>query len=181
MTVTTIHTAEELLQMPDDGFRYELVEGELQQMSPSGFKHGFISGRIAVHLGAYVRQHRLGEIYIADAGFVLKRAPDTVRCPDVAFVRAERVIDTTDFAPFAPDLAVEVMSPSDRASEVTFTVAQYLRYGTRAVVVVDQQKRVVYVHRASESDIRTQIAETVLEVDEVVPRWKMPLSEIFGD
>lgn len=180
MTVDTRpFTADELLRLPEDGSRYELVEGELKRMSPSGLQHGRVAARIALHLGAHVLQHRLGEIYIAEAGFVLKRGPDTVRCPDVSFVRTERVIDTNGFMPGAPDLSVEVISPSDLASEVSFKTAQYLRAGTRAVIVVDPENRVVYVHRASGTDVLTKIAENVLDVDEVVPGWKMPLAEIF--
>ena len=133
----------------------------------------------AIHLGAHVRQHRLGEVYVADAGFVLRRAPDTVRAPDVACVRTERLMDTDGFMPFAPDLSVEVLSPSDLASELRFKVSQYLRAGTGAVVVVDKAKRVVYVHRQSHANELVTIAENVLEVDDLVPGWKMPLSEIF--
>ncbi len=180
MTVDTrLFTADELLRRPEDGGRYELVEGELKQMSPSGLEHGRIAARIAIHLGAHVRQHRLGEIYIAEAGFVLKSGPDTVRVPDVSYVSGERVIETSGFMPGPPDLAVEVISPSDLASEVSFKTSQYLRAGTRAVVVVDPEKRIVYVHRASGTDVITKIAENVLEVDDVVAGWKMPLREIF--
>lgn len=180
MTVdTTLCTADELLRRPDDGGRYELVEGELKTMSPSGLEHGRIAARIAVHLGAHVRQHRLGEIYIAEAGFLLMRGPDTVRVPDVSYVSGERVIETSGFMPGPPDLAVEVISPSDLASEVSFKTSQYLRAGTRAVVVVDPEKRIVYVHRASGADVVTKIAENILEVDDVVAGWKMPLAEIF--
>ena len=176
---TRLFSAEELLRLPEDGSRYELVEGELTKMSPSGLRHGRIANRIAHHLTHHVLEHRLGEVYIAEAGFVLRRGPDTVRCPDVSFVRAERVIDTDALMPGPPDLSVEVMSPSDLASEVNFKTSQYLRAGTRAVVVVDSAKRIVYVHRAAGTDVHTNIAETVLEVDDVVPGWKMPLSEIF--
>ncbi|MGZ5432911.1 MAG: Uma2 family endonuclease [Thermoanaerobaculia bacterium] len=180
MTVDTrLFTADELLRRPEDGGRYELVEGELKPMSPSGLEHGRIAARIAIHLGAHVRQHRLGEIYIAEAGFVLMRGPDTVRVPDVSYVSGERVVDTTGFMHGPPDLAVEVISPSDLASEVSFKTSQYLRAGTRAVVVVDPEKRIVYVHRASGTDVLTKIAENVLEADDVVAGWKMPLAEIF--
>ncbi len=102
-----------------------------------------------------------------------------MRSPDVSFVSAERYVKTTQFFPGPPDLAVEVMSPADLASELSYKTSQYLRAGTRAVVVVDLEKRIVYVHRASGTDMVTKVAEDVLEVDDVVPGWKMPLSEIF--
>lgn len=170
-------TAEELLRLPEDGSRYELVEGELKRMSPTSFEHGRIAANIAVHLGYHVRQHRLGVICIAEAGFVLWRNPDTVRAPDVAFVRAERVAHPGGFMPGAPDLAIEVMSPSDSASAVSFKVSQYLRAGTRAVVVVDPEKRVVYLYRPSGP--LTTITDAAVEVDDVVPGWSMSLTEIF--
>jgi Uma2 family endonuclease len=180
MTVDTrLFTAEELLRLPDDGSRYELVEGELKKMSPAGLRHGRIAARIAHHLMTHVFAQNLGEVYIAEAAFVLWRGPDTVRCPDISFVRAARVIDTDRFMPGPPDLSVEVMSPSDLFSEVSFKTSQYLRAGTLAVVVVEPEKRIVYIHRASGSGVNTTIAETTLEVDDVVPGWKMPLSEIF--
>ncbi len=177
---TRLFTAEELLRLPDDGSRYELVEGELKKMSPSGAEHSRIALVIGSSLLVHVTKHRLGTVYGADGGFVLKRGPDTMRAPDVSFVSAERYVKTHQFFPGAPDLAVEVMSPNDLASEVSFKTSQYLRAGTRAVVVVDADKRIVYVHRASGTDVITKIAEDVLEVDDIVPGWKMPLNEIFG-
>lgn len=174
-----LFTAEELLRLPEDGSRYELVEGELKKMSPSGAEHSRIAILIARSLGNHVAEHRLGAVYGADGGFVLKRGPDTMRSPDVSFVSAERYVKTMQFFPGAPDLAVEVMSPSDLASEVWFKTSQYLHAGTRAVVVVDLEKRIIYVHRASGTDVVTKVAEDILEVDDVVPGWKMPLSEIF--
>lgn len=172
---TRVFTADELLRLPDDGSRYELVRGELRKMSPAGLRHGKIARRIATHLGAYADQHELGETYIAEAGFVLKRGPDTVRVPDVSFVRAERVVDATGFMPGPPDLAVEVLSPSDPPSEVENKTAEDLRAGTRAVVVVDPEKRTVRVSRGS----GTVMVADILAVDEVVPGWRMPVADIF--
>ena len=172
---TRVFTADELLRLPDDGSRYELVRGELRKLSPAGLRHGKIARRIATHLGAYADQHELGETYVAEAGFVLKRGPDTVRVPDVSFVRAERVLDTAGFMPGPPDLAIEVTSPSGPPSEVENKTAEYLRAGTHAVVVVDPEKRTVRVSRKS----GTVVVEDFLAVDEVVPGWRMPLSDIF--
>ncbi|HEV7240234.1 MAG TPA: Uma2 family endonuclease [Thermoanaerobaculia bacterium] len=176
---TRLFTAEELLRLPDDGSRYELVQGELRKMSPSGSEHSRIAVLIAASLLAHVTKHRLGAVFGADCGFLLTRHPDTLRSPDAAYVSAERFIKTEAFFPGAPDLAVEVMSPSDLASEVSFKTSQYLRAGTRAVVVVDLEKRIVYVHRSSGTDVLTKIADNVLELDDVVPGWKMSLTEIF--
>jgi Uma2 family endonuclease len=179
MTVTTLHTAEELLRMPDDGNRYELVEGELKRMSPAGSDHSTIALLIGSSLLVHVKKHRLGVAFGADGGFMLGRDPDTVRAPDAAFVSAERVVKTSKYFPGAPDLAIEVVSPNDRWSDVDAKTTEYLRAGTRAVVVVDPEKQIVRVYRMSGDDIVARTAETFLEVEDVVPGWKMPLSEIF--
>ncbi|HEY0371907.1 MAG TPA: Uma2 family endonuclease [Thermoanaerobaculia bacterium] len=174
-------TAEELIRLPNDpaGYRHELVAGHLKKVPFGGFIHGRCTAQLLASLGNHVRQHHLGAVCAPDTGFMLERSPDTVLAPDVSFVRAELVEDSDDFGPFAPDLAVEVLSAFDRASEMSFKISQYLRAGTRAVIVVDPAKRTVYVNRASGADMVTTIAGEFLEVDDVVPGWKMPLSEIF--
>ncbi|HEV7764225.1 MAG TPA: Uma2 family endonuclease, partial [Thermoanaerobaculia bacterium] len=108
MSVSTLMTAEELLRLPD-GERYELVRGELKKMSPSGSRHGRVAAQIAGSLIPHVRRNKLGAVYIADAGFRIGRNPDTVRAPDAAFVRAERVIDTPGFFEGPPDVVFEVV------------------------------------------------------------------------
>src|SRR3954451_22747018 len=111
-------TAEELFQLPDDGLRHELVEGELRTIPPAGFEHGDIALELAFRVKAFVRQHRLGAVLAAEAGFVLGRDPPTAWAPGVAFVRADRVPPPGErrrFAELAPDLVAEVVSPSDRA------------------------------------------------------------------
>ena len=115
---TSITTAEQLLAAGDIG-RCELVRGELILMSPTSYHHGRVAGRIYELLSAHVRQHRLGDTLVGEPGFYLERHPDTVRAPDVAFVQAERAAHAParGFYDGAPDLAVEVLSPDDRASE----------------------------------------------------------------
>ncbi|HUP60830.1 MAG TPA: Uma2 family endonuclease [Thermoanaerobaculia bacterium] len=175
---TKLMTADELLAMPDDGaHRHELVQGELITMSPAGFEHGVIAGRIALHLGSYVSERNLGIVISSDTGFVVARDPDTVRAPDVAFVRRERVAKTRKYFPGAPDLAVEVISPNDSFSEVYEKVLEYLRGGTRMVIVVDPDKQTAVVRTpASASDLT--ITDTLTGGD-VVPGWSLPLRELF--
>lgn len=146
---------------------------ELQQVWPLGVRHGPIAARVAIHLGAYVRRHHLGRVCVAEAGFVLMRDPDALRMPDISFVGKDGTI------PGTPDLSIDFISPSDLASERIWNRLQSLRAGTRAVVEVDPQNRIVYVHRSLGTNMGTTIAENVLEVDDVVPGWKMPLAEIF--
>jgi Uma2 family endonuclease len=175
-------TADELLAMPDDGIRRELVEGELREMTPAGWQHGRIAGNIAGELRTYVREHRLGVMTTAEATYRLATDPDTVRAPDVAFVSRERVEQAGDpvgFWPGAPDLAVEVVSPHDRYSDVREKVNEYLDAGTRMVIVVDPPSHAVTVHRTRTA--RLDLTEDdVLDGEDVVPGWKLPVRDIFA-
>ena len=114
MTVRTkTVTAEELLQMPDDGVRRELVRGELKEMMPAGDEHGYLALRIASRLERHVDANKLGRTYTAETGFKISSNPDTVRAPDAAFVNQERVEKAGHISGYrsgAPDLAVEVVS-----------------------------------------------------------------------
>lgn len=177
-----ITTAEELFNMPDDGYRYELVRGELRKMASTGGEHGDISADIHISLGAYVRANRLGRTRIAESGFILERDPDSVRAPDVAFVgqvRIEAIGKTTRFWPEAPDLAIEVISPNDRYSEVNEKVTDYLAAGTRMVVVVNPRNRTVNVH-TPDNTVTLEMGDT-LDGGDVVPGWQMPVANIFAD
>jgi Uma2 family endonuclease len=181
-TTAQLMTAEELLSMPDDGFRYELVEGELRRMSPAGHNHGRIAIRLTVPLGKYVEEHGLGEVYAAETGFLLKENPDTVRAPDVAFVRQEQVEaigEAKGYWPGAPDLAVEVNSPGDTVAGVEDKVAEWLEYGTRLIWVISPKLRTVTVYR-SLTDIVTLTERDSLDGGEVVPGFQYPVAKLFG-
>jgi len=170
-------TAEELLEMPDDGMLHELVHGELLTMTPAKAAHGKIGMAIAFRLAHYVDEHRLGATFTSDTGFVLSRNPDTVRAPDASFVRAERNRFEDEFFPGAPDLAVEVISPSDRHGEVEQKVREYLAAGTQMVVVIDPRKQTAAVHTPA-GDQRLSIDDT-LDGADVVPGWRLSLRDIF--
>lgn len=166
----------------DDRQRYELIRGELEIMSPAKPRHGRIVGRFAAALGAYVLAHALGEVFGAETGFLLGRNPDTVRGPDVAFVRREQVEtigDTDDWWPGAPDLAVEVLSPDDRYSSVREKVALWIQAGARMVIVVDPRRRIVEVH--SPGPVLHELTEhDTIDGAEVVPGWSLPVVQLFA-
>ncbi len=175
-------TAEELLDMPDDGFRYELVRGELRKMAPAGARHGRSAGKVARPLMNHVATHNLGEVYIAEAGFLLATNPDVVRVPDTAFVSRDRfdtIGDIEGFFPGPPDLAVEIISPHDRYTEVAEKVEDWLAAGTRMVIVVDSRRRVVGVHLPGQAPLILHEQDT-LDGGDVVPGWSMPVAEIFA-
>ena len=180
-TRTQLMTAEELLTMPEDGFRYELVDGELRKMPPAGHVHGRLAATLTGSLVRHVTANRLGAVYAAETGFILRRNPDTVRAPDVAFLRQERVQEVGDVAgywPGAPDLAIEVISPSDTYAEVEEKVFEWLDAGTLMVLVVNPRMRSVTVYR-SLANIIVLTQNDTLDGGDVVPGWTMPVKDIF--
>jgi Uma2 family endonuclease len=167
--------------MPDDGYRYELVKGELIQMSPTGDEHGQVTMELATILHQFVKKHNLGRVYAAETGFKLESGPDTVRAPDVAFVSRERVEATgtlTGYRSGAPDLVVEVLSPSDRIGKVEAKVKQWLETGARMVWVVSPKLHTVTVYR-SLTDIVTLTEKDNLDGGDVVPGFQIKVAEIF--
>src|SRR6185369_10969566 len=115
-TEVQLMTADELLAEPDDGFVYELIKGELIKVSPPpGHEHGLVAMNIAGPLYEHVRKHQLGNVYAAETGYLLEQDPDTVRAADVSFIAQERIDKAGPVKRYwkgAPDLAVEVNSPS---------------------------------------------------------------------
>lgn len=184
MTILTKRpmTGRELMDLPDDGHRYELVKGELRTMTPAGRKRGEIAMVLGSKLLDHVRAHRLGAVCAAETGFYLSRDPDTVRAPDVSFVAQERIAaeaDANDYWPIAPDLAVEVVSPSDQAAEVLAKASEYLEAGTRLVWVVYPQTQKIVVYRPS-ADIRLLSVGDTLEGEDIVPGFACPVAEVFA-
>jgi Uma2 family endonuclease len=173
-------TAEELLELPDDGMRHELAEGELLTMAPTGESHGRVALAIGARIFDHVERNGLGRAYAAGTGFVLHRGPDSVRAPDVAFVAAERLVvgPMPGFAEMAPDLVVEVVSPSDRATEVASKAAMWIDAGVRLVWVVDPQARLAAVHHPG--GLVTVLREDgALDGEDVLPGFRLPLGSLF--
>lgn len=175
-------TVEELLEMPGDGFRHELVGGELKKMTPAGNKHGYLALEIASELRSHVKANGLGRTYAAETGFKISSNPDTVLAPDVAFVRQERLDEIGEvggYWPGAPDLVVEVVSPNDRHSEVVEKAIAWLEAGCRLVLVADPERRVVTLYRSLEN-IRILTASDSIDGADVVPGWRLSLADIFS-
>ena len=178
-TLTTM-TADELLAMPHDGCRFELIKGALYQMAPASSQHGRIALRIGWRLAQFVEENGLGETYAAETGFVIDTAPDTVRAPDASFVSKERaaIAHGEGFFPGAPDLAIEVVSPSDRPVEVEDKALDWLRAGTRMVIVIDPSNRTATIYRSLD-DIETLTEGDALDGGDVVPGWTLPLADVL--
>jgi Uma2 family endonuclease len=175
-------TAEQLYELPDDGLRYELLRGMLVSEPVPGRLHGRTVARISKLLSNFVDSNRLGVVYTGDTGFVLARQPDTVRGPDVAFLSDERERQTANAGPYipgAPDLAVEVISPSDRTREVLGKVSDYFAAGSRRVWVVNPVREEVSVFRSPFAP-QTLAGTDVLDGEDVLPGFSVTIDVIFS-
>ena len=183
-TGTKLMTVDELLAIPREdyrGWRYELIRGELTKTMSAGFDHGTQAVNIIGSLLPHARRHNLGRIVTAETTFLLATNPDHARIPDVGFVRQECTApfgETPGAFQGAPDLAVEVISPTDRLTRVAHKVQDWLEHGTRMVIVVNPRNRTVQVHT---SDGVTELAEAdTLDGGDVVPGWTMAVADIFS-
>lgn len=176
-----ILTAEELLRLSTTGRRYELVKGELFEMPPAGGRHGSVAMQIGALLNAYVRAHSLGKVFAAETGFILRRDPDTVRAPDAAFVARER-LPAGELPPgyleMVPDLAAEVISPSDSARELGEKVADWLGAGVRLLWAIDPATRSVTVYRSLE-DFDVLSEDDTLDGGRVIPGFSANIRDLF--
>jgi Uma2 family endonuclease len=176
-------TADDLLNLPDDGMRHELVRGELRTMPPTGLDHAERENVFGTSLRIFVRAQRLGRVYVGDPGFRLTRDPDTVRAPDVAFIRSERLPEGRSprgYFDGAPDLAVEVVSPTDRYGDVADNVAEWIDYGALMVFVVNPRWQTVDVHRPGQPPRHLTIDDT-LDGEDVVPGWTLAVRDLFDE
>lgn len=180
MATTQSMTIEEFAEIDEPG-RFDLIRGELIRLTPTGGEHGEIATELARHIANYVSDRQLGRVYIDETGFVLSREPAIVLCPDIAFVREDRLPPRSErrgFLELAPDLAVEIVSPSDRMSEVSEKVTEYLRAGVRLVWVVEPRTRQVTAY-TSDRHARLLLEEDELDGEAVLPDFSLPVARIF--
>ena len=179
-TATRLITAAELALMPDDGYRYELVKGELtEKMPPPKYRHGVVVARFAIILGTYVEANDYGDL-VDNAGFWLESAPDTVRAPDVAWVAPGRVVaDPVGYPQIVPDLAVEVKSPSDSLRDMAERAAMWLAYGSREVWVAQPDAPVsVTRYRPGQAPV-TLYDDDMLDGGDLLPGFSIPVWQLF--
>lgn len=180
-TTTRLMTADELLRLPRGRFRYALVRGELKVMSPAGSEHGAIIVNLTLPLAQHVKADQLGIVFGAETGFIIEEDPDTVLAPDIAFIARERIPSTgipKKYWAGAPDLAVEVLSPSDTAYEVDEKVAKWLSAGARMVWTVNPKRKSVTIKR-SHTESRIIFENDELDGEDVVPGFRCSVAEIF--
>jgi len=170
-------TAEELMNLPDDGNHYELIKGELLTMPPPGNPHGTVGMNLSLLLGLYVKTNNLGRAF-SEMGYRLENDPDTVLAPDISFIARDRVgVGPEGYRSGPPDLAVEVLSPSDRKTQLERKTSLWLELGVKSVWNVNPRHRTVEVWRSNGE--RKLFHETDELVDDTVPGFRVKVSEIF--
>lgn len=177
----TLMTGEELYLEGAPG-RTELVQGEIVSLSPTGKIHGVIEGNVYYELSKFVRQQRgLGEVLVGETGVYTSRNPDTVRGMDVAFISQERLarVQSESYLDVAPELIVEVMSPSDRWADVVTKLAEYFAVDVQMVWVVEPQSRQIYVYR-SLTDVTILTAEDTLTAGDILPEFAIGVANLFA-
>lgn len=180
MVATRMTVAEFEATVGDD--RVELIDGEVVPMPPSSDWSSSVAATIGYLLGVHVRPRKLGRLYSADGAFVLFADRQTVRVPDVAFVRAERMPQGEErwhFARLAPDLAVEVLSPTDRERDVQAKVAMYHEAGVPLIWIVDPRAQTVTVRALGQAPVTLTVADT-LDGGEILPDLRIEVAEIFA-
>jgi Uma2 family endonuclease len=176
-------TAEEFARRPDPGYPEELVRGRVVAMPPPKPRHGQVCLKIGRLLANFVEAERLGHVLSNDSGVITQRGPDTVRGADVSYYSHERVPPGPlphDYLDVAPDLVVEVLSPSDRWPVVIQKVGEYLGAGVRLVVVLDPDERAAHVYAADRAP-RVVRGDEALALPEVFgEEFRLGLREVFG-
>ncbi len=179
MATTKFWTVEDIAQLPDDGFRYALIRGVLYRMSPPMGPHGLIANEAGRRIGNFVKERDLGAVY-NQSGFILDRDPDVLLEPDIAFVqRARFPEDSRGYPALAPDLVVEITSPSQSGPSIEEKTALYLEAGVRLVWIIDPIHRAVRARRPDGTD-RLLSEHDELDGEDVLPGFRLPISELFA-
>lgn len=176
------YTVEEFVYERPADERSELVGGYVVMEPPPGPVHGSLAVTLAFYLRDYAQRHRLGRV-LGEAGYILERGPDTVRGPDVSFVTLDRwreALDKTGYLEGAPDLAIEISSPSDTRRKLTAKARSYLRAGGRMVWVVWPKRKCIEVFRRGSPPELLSLADT-LDGGELLPGFRLAVARVFEE
>ena len=172
-------TADELLLMPRDGKRYELIKGELVEKMPTGYPHGIVVFRIAAAISNYADTYDYGEGGAGEPGYRLETDPDTVRAPDVVWIAPGRIPEGTQGYPqLAPNLAVEVKSPGNSPQQLADKAAMWLGYGSQQVWVADPEQLTITVYQADAAP-RVFGEDDELDGGDLLPGFTSPVWRLF--
>ncbi len=174
-------TDAEFMALPDDGHRYELVNGALVDMGNSGAKHGYVCSTLMILLGGYVRLQRLGAMFDSSTSFKMKSG--NKRGPDISFVAKERLQGLEDlpdgFLEGAPDLVVEILSPGNTTEEIHTKIVEYFENGARLIWVVHPNEHYVLVYRSAKEPDRLLKSTDSLDGEDVVSGFLLPVADLF--
>lgn len=176
----TLVTAEELAAMPSAAL-YELIEGELVEMSPTKVTHGRFEYRFSRLIGDFVEEHNLGEVMVGEIGMFVRRDPDTVRAADVLFISHERLAQEPEedsYLTVPPELVVEILSPSESWGMVRRKLRDYFEMGVDVVAIVDPEHRILTLFR-SPTELTELTAVDTLTLPGILPDFALPLSKLF--
>ena len=173
-------TADELLRLPrGDGRRYELIRGVLIEKMPTGDPHGETVARVSHLIFGYSEEHDFGVVRTGEPGYRLESGPDTVRAPDVAWIAGGRIPEGTQgFPTLAPDLAVEVKSPSNSNPEMAAKAQMWLCYGSKTALVLDPDRLTVAIHQPNTERVTLRDDE-VLDLGDLLPGFSVEVWRLF--
>jgi Uma2 family endonuclease len=180
-TTEKLLTAEEFEALPDDGKRYELIDGELREMPPTAHWHGEVESKLVIRLGAHVEVHRLGVVSCGETLFSVRRNPDRVRAADITFIRQERVPPLEarqHIMEVIPDLVIEILSKHDTVEEISGRIDDWLNAGVQMLWIVDPFRRTVTIYQPGRDPMLLG-EHGILEGDLVVPGFRCSVAEIF--
>lgn len=178
-TETRLITGAELEKMSNIG-PCELVEGRIVPMSPTSYTHGEVELNFGSELRTFVRAHKLGKVQVGEVGIYTQRDPDTIRSADVLFISNERFSQqkSPGFLDVAPDLIVEVLSPSNSWSEITQKLREYFAIGVRLIWIADPETRSIFAYRAL-TDMREFTETDQVPGDDVLPGFSVAVAQLF--
>jgi Uma2 family endonuclease len=175
-------TAEDFLHLAGPpGYKLELVRGEVVTMCRPGFRHGLRQLRIGGMLDQYGRSRKHGRA-VVETGVITERGPDTVRGPDISYWSAERLpldIEPVGYPEAAPDLSIEILSPSNEPAKIREKMKEYFARGVRMVWIVDPEKRTVAVYRSLDEG-RILHESAILTVEDILPGFSCRVSDLFA-
>ncbi len=181
-TAKKLLTAADLLAMPDDGKRYQLIRGELIEMPPTSHEHGRVTERFGRRIGNFVEESDLGHGIAAETGVNIEHDPDTTLAPDYGFISYERLAELPPprgYAEVVPDLVLEVVSPNDRQPEIDAKTQMWLDAGVRLVLVAYPVAQEVYAHHDDGTVVRYGIGDMLIG-DPVLPGFSCLVADIFA-
>ncbi len=180
-TKAKLLTADDLLRLSSQGFRGELIRGELHETMSTGINHGRTVIKASVQLGNFIMPRQLGTLVGSDTGIWLERDPDTVREPDIAYISAEKMpldADIPGYSEVVPDLVVEVRSPNNSLREIREKALMWLDFGVHLLWVAHPETRTVDVYGIG-SSVLTLTEDDTLDGGEVLPGFSCPVRDIF--